>query len=147
MEYVIVLLFIASTVFLIINHKKKYGFDRDKLQMIVQQVINLRGFYFLLFFIFICFSWMSKIENNSKWLLLPFIWCGICAILSMYKKTRKIALILFAVILCFGMFVFLPIIGALIDGTFDTDTLLGLIIFVPFGLIMGIIFIKMILKK
>ena len=71
----------------------------------------LRGAYFLLFFISICLYIMNQIDNVSKWGIIPFIMCGICGMLCMYEKTRKIGYYSFIIIFIGTFLVGLPTIG------------------------------------
>ena len=58
--------------------------------IILEDVFRIRGFYFLLFWIWVVISMMKAVEGDERWALLPFLLCGLSAILLMYEKTKEI---------------------------------------------------------
>ena len=85
---------------------------------------------------------MNQINNDSKYYFLPFLITGVAGMLSMYHKTRKIGLYLAIITVCFGLFVILPFMGIMNSyngGNLTIEDIIGAIIFMVFGVSMGIV--------
>ena len=54
---------------------------------------------------------MNKVDGIDKYLMFPFMGCGIAGLLSLYRKTRKIAIILFTTMSLGVLCIFLPLVG------------------------------------
>lgn len=89
----------------------KYGFNADTLKIVLGKIYYLRRVFFLILFISVCVKIMNSVDGIDKYLMLPFIGCGIAGLLSLYKKTRRIAIILFATMFLGVLCIFLPIAG------------------------------------
>ena len=77
---------------------------------------------------------MNSVEGIDKYLILPFIGCGIAGLLSLYRKTRRIAIILFATMFLGVLCIFLPLVGLISSyksGNLDNASLIfGIIVII-----------------
>ena len=148
MSYLILGLFLLTVVFVIVKNIVKFGMNNDTVKFIISDIVRLRGLFFLLFWNWICISMMMQIEDSSKWVLLPFLLCGISAVLAMYEKTKTVAFIVF------GMIFFSSIFLGITIGVYNNylsnnalESLLGLIFMIIVFVILLIFFSKAIYKE
>lgn len=147
---IIILLFIITILFVIISSIAKFGFNRNTLIIIFSKIWRLRGFFFIIYYLYTCIKLMNAVEDGSSKYLIPFVICGVALLLSMYRKTRKYGLSLFIITLCFGLFVIYPIIGFISsynNGNLETKDLIGTFIFIASGLFIGINTLKTIKEE
>ena len=147
---IILLCFFITVMYVSITTIIKFGYNRNTLLIILSKVWWLRGFFFLILYTYTCVHYMNLIDNNSRYYLLPFLITGIAGVLSMYRKTRKIGLYIAVITVCFGLFVILPLMGIINSynsGNASTEDIIGAVIFIGFGLVIGIIGIKEIKKE
>ena len=112
MIMIILIAFFVSIIVVIIRDLMRYGKDKDTFTIILEDVFRIRGFYFLLFWIWVVISMMKAVEGDERWALLPFLLCGLSAILLMYEKTKEIGKKAFFISF-FGGFGILIILGIL----------------------------------
>lgn len=146
---IILFLFFMTILLVAVKCIVEFGFNRNTLLMILSKIWWLRGFFFIVAYLYTCINMVYKVSDGSGYSLIPFIFCGIAGMLSMYGKTRKYGLYLFVISFCFGLFVVFPFIGIInsyISGDANTEDIIGSIIFIMVGLFMGIYSLNVIKK-
>ena len=141
MIYLILILFLISIIFAIVNVVKRDGINSFSIISILLEIFRLRGIFFCIFYVYVCIEMMQKVSDASKWVLLPFLICGIAMILCMYKKTVKIGSCIFAGTFIGSFFIIFPLMGA------DSENIVGVLFFVVIGIILGYYIFKEIFKK
>ena len=143
MGYVILGLFLGTILVTTIRDIIKYGWDEETFELILNDIYRLRAIFFILFFLWVCMEMMNKIDDNSKWVILPFAWCGVSCLLMMYKKTERIGYITFLLVF-FGasaFAIFLGIYNSYIKHTgMDTHLIKGLLV-IGYLLVLALIFV------
>ena len=113
MELIIIGSFILTVLVIIIYYLIKNGFSRDTLKMILSKINHFRGLYFLIFWLYLCYIMMNAITGMERFVLLPFVSCGMSGILMLYKKTKEIGYKLFLISFIggFGAFILLGLLS------------------------------------
>ena len=98
-----------------------YGFNADTSKIILGRIYYLRGLFFLIFYICSCINIMNEVDRIDKYLMFPFIGCGIAGLLSLYRNRSKIKILVFVTIFL-GLFcIFLPIVGLISSYNFGNS--------------------------
>ena len=148
MTYIILGFFILTIIFVIAKNIIKYGFDKDAISIILNDVVQLRGVWGGIFWLWICITMMMSIDNDSKWYLTPFLIGGISIMLILYEKTKKIGYITFFVVF-FGS-IFLAIFIAIYNEYFSQNDIVSSFAMIFMILVFSILagaFIYNIIKK
>ena len=109
MVKIIIILFLMTIVGVIIK-EVIHGINEDTFKLILKDIVAIRGFYFLVFYCLIVISMMNQIPDIDKLALLPFLLCGLFAMLTLYPKTKQIGV--YGFVLVFSVsFLIMIIIG------------------------------------
>ena len=133
MTWLLVIFFILGIIGSFVTSFIETGFNLGAFENIIIKIVNLRGYFFILFFIYVTLSIMVR-AKEYWYCFLPFLLCGLSIELIMYKKTREIGTVLF-LISVFVEFLIIMLISLLKMNTPDHD---GFII-LPFWILFSAI--------
>lgn len=149
MERLILYAFILTVLGVVIYTFIKYGFSFNTLEIAINEIIRLRALFFTFFWIWVCIKMMLMVDDDSKWVLLPFILCGIACLLMMYEKTRKAGYISFGVIFFGGIFlaIFIGIYNEYFSHSDMASSIAMIVMVLVFSILAGAFIYHMIKKK